>query len=100
MADEGFGTCNVADRLLAQYDFNVITRRSRLSLAEVFVAYSEYQKAAVRAGVLDCDLHQPLDEGRQRNLAGQSPRGIDDACQHIRAGNAGVESGRFCEQSD
>jgi hypothetical protein len=61
MADEGFGTCNVADRLLAQYDLNLIARRSRLSLSNVFIAYPEYQKAALRAGVLDGDLHQPLD---------------------------------------
>ena len=62
IADEGFGTGDPGDSLLAHRDFDLIAGRSRLGLDQIFIPCRQYQKAAIRACVLDRDRHQPLDQ--------------------------------------
>ena len=90
IADERFGAGNSRDRLLAQRDFDLTAARPRLRLDQIFFPCREYQKAAIRARVLERDRHQPIDQLRQIDLARQTLRRLDSACQHICAGKTGI----------
>ena len=62
IADKGFGTGEPGDCLLAQHDFHLIAAGPSLCLNQMVILRRQYQKAAIRAGILERDRHQPLDQ--------------------------------------
>ena len=62
IADEGFGTSDAGDWLLAQHDFDLIAGGLGLCLNQMVILCRQYQKAAIRACILERDRHQPLDQ--------------------------------------
>src|ERR1700733_209390 len=79
IADEGYGTHRPGERLFTQRDFDLIAGGVRLCVDQIVVFSRQYQHATIRAGVLERDRHQPLDQLRQHDLAGHGLGGFDDA---------------------
>ena len=79
IAQEGVGAREPGDRRLAQHDLDPIAGGVTLRPNEIVFARRQDQEAAIRAGILQRDRHQPLDQLGQFDLAGQRLRGFDDA---------------------
>ena len=62
IADEGLGTGDPGDGLVAQHDFGLIADGLCLSLNQMIILCRQYQKTAIRACVLKRDRHQPFDQ--------------------------------------